>query len=132
MPSDEINATADEVFSTIDLDGDKKVSFLEFKHWYMKSETRVMNDVKTAFDKIDVTEDGFVEQSKFTTVVEAMGMKEYMTAKNTVPSVFWDAFVLLIWGAASAGLTVLFIEEKIPPEPYRIALVVLMALAIRL
>ena len=59
-------------------------------------------------------------------------MKEYMTAKNTVPSVFWDAFVLLIWGAASAGLTVLFIEEKIPPEPYRIALVVLMALAIRL
>ena len=83
MPSDEINATADEVFSTIDLDGDKKVSFLEFKHWYMKSETRVMNDVKTAFDKIDVTEDGFVEQSKFTTVVEAMGMKEYMTEDST-------------------------------------------------
>lgn len=82
MPSDEINATADEVFSTIDLDGDKKVSFMEFKHWYMKSETRVMNDVKTAFDKIDVTEDGFVERSKFTTVVEAMGMKQYMTEES--------------------------------------------------
>ena len=45
----------------------------------MKSEARVINDVKQAFDKIDVTEDGFVEQSKFITVVEAMGMKEYMS-----------------------------------------------------
>ena len=59
-------------------------------------------------------------------------MKEYMTAKNKVPSVFWDVFVVLIWGAASAGLTALFIQGEIPLEAFRVAIVVLMALAIRL
>ncbi len=81
MATDEIKTTADEVFSTIDLDNNGKVSFLEFKQWYMKSETRVMNDVKHAFEKIDVTEDGFVERDNFKAVVEAMGMTEYMNAE---------------------------------------------------
>tara|TARA_B110000091_G_scaffold66662_1_gene73319 strand:+ start:210 stop:632 length:423 start_codon:yes stop_codon:yes gene_type:complete len=45
----------------------------------LKSETRVMNDVKKAFDEIDVTEDGFVKKEHFKKVVDELGMTEYMT-----------------------------------------------------
>ena len=79
METEEITTTADEVFESIDLDGNLKVSFPEFKQWYMKSETRVMNDVKKAFDEIDVTEDGFVKKENFEAVVSQLGMTEYMT-----------------------------------------------------
>ena len=64
---------------TIDLDGNSEVSFSEFKQWYLKSETRVMNDVKKAFDTIDVTEDGYVSNANFKEVVNKLGMTEYMT-----------------------------------------------------
>ena len=64
---------------TIDLDGNSEVSFSEFKQWYLKSETRVMNDVKNAFDAIDVTEDGYVSNVNFKEVVNKLGMTEYMT-----------------------------------------------------
>jgi K+-dependent Na+/Ca+ exchanger-like protein len=79
MATDEITKTADDVFDSIDLDGNLKVSFNEFKQWYLKSETRVMNDVKKAFDEIDVTEDGFVKRDNFKAVVDALGMTEYMS-----------------------------------------------------
>lgn len=70
---------SDAVFKTIDLDGNSEVSFSEFKQWYLKSETRVMNDVKKAFDTIDVTEDGYVSNANFKEVVNKLGMTEYMT-----------------------------------------------------
>jgi Ca2+-binding EF-hand superfamily protein len=78
LSTDDIKKTADDVFATIDLDGNKQVSFKEFQHWYLKSETRVMNDVKKAFDEIDVTEDGFVKKENFTKVVDELGMSQYM------------------------------------------------------
>ena len=37
-----------------------------------------MNDIKTAFDKIDLTNDGYVERSNFAAIVKALGMSEYM------------------------------------------------------
>ena len=38
-----------------------------------------MNDVKKAFDHIDVTEDGYVSNVNFKEVVNKLGMTEYMT-----------------------------------------------------
>lgn len=40
-----------------------------------------MNDVKKAFDEIDVTEDGFVAADNFKSVVSQLGMTEYMTTE---------------------------------------------------
>jgi Ca2+/Na+ antiporter len=59
--------------NNIDSDKDGKVSYEEFKTWYLGSEQRIKKDSRIAFDSIDKSKDGKIDTSEVKEVLTLLG-----------------------------------------------------------
>ena len=64
------------VMKEIDVDGDGEVSLEEFTQWYLKSEERIKNDIRVAFDRYDGTKVGTVKDGTLTPEEVKKALKE--------------------------------------------------------
>jgi K+-dependent Na+/Ca+ exchanger-like protein len=62
----------DEVFRQLDEDNDGRIDELEFTKWYMRSEERVLSQVKHVFDSFDVDKSGTIDRHELKMLLEKL------------------------------------------------------------
>jgi len=62
----------DEVFTQLDLDGDGTISESEFSKWYVRSEERILSQVRHVFDSFDVNNSNTIDRAELRMLLEKL------------------------------------------------------------
>lgn len=65
-------AELDETFKQLDINGDGVISRKEFTEWYVKSEERIMSQVRHVFDQIDVDKSNTLDKEELKTLLATL------------------------------------------------------------
>mmetsp|Transcript_30479 Transcript_30479/g.63534 ORF Transcript_30479/g.63534 Transcript_30479/m.63534 type:complete len:880 (+) Transcript_30479:231-2870(+) len=62
----------DQVFQGLDLDSNGEISDEEFAKWYVRSEERILSEVKPIFDKFDADQSGTITRDEVRALLESL------------------------------------------------------------
>eukprot|EP00494_Astrolonche_serrata_P024796 UN25056 len=70
------NHNIDSLFTKLDTDSDKQISFEEFKKWYISTEERVEAEMKLIFDNYDYNRDGTITKEALLSLLQEAGVEK--------------------------------------------------------